>query len=220
MTVRHDWRERLGRRFARFAATSVVARPGLWRLFRGPMRAQFDRLAGVWDDRRGPEALLPLVAALERVPTARRALDVGTGTGKGARLLADRYPAISVVGVDLSPRMIAEARRLLPPGMAGRVRFELADASALAFPDDEFDLVILLNMIPFFPELARVTAGGGALVLAFSSGASTPIYVPPHTLRERLAPLGFGEFEEFAAGGGTAFLARKRRAEVAPSVDR
>lgn len=209
MTVEDDWRERLGRRFARLATTAVVARPGLWRVFRGPLRAQFDRLAGSWEGRRGPESLEPVEAALERVPAAARALDLGTGTGKAARAIARRFTEATVVGVDLSPRMVAEATRLLPPDLAERVRFQVADASALPFPDASFELVVLMNMIPFFPELARVLAPGGAVVFASSSGPGTPIYVSPQRLRERLAPLAFGGFEELTAGTGTAFVASK-----------
>ena len=41
-------REALGRRFARLVTNAVVARPTLWPLFRGPMRAQFERLAAGW----------------------------------------------------------------------------------------------------------------------------------------------------------------------------
>jgi hypothetical protein len=57
--------------------------------------------------------------------------------------------------------------------------------------------------------VARITAPGGAVVLAFSSGAATPIYVAPETVRGHLGPLGFGEFEEVAVGDGTSFVARK-----------
>ena len=64
-------------------------------------------------------------------------------------------------------------------------------------------------MIPFFEELARVTAPGGTVVFAFSSGPRTPIYVPTEKLRERLEPLGFEAIEEIAAGPGTAVLARR-----------
>jgi SAM-dependent methyltransferase len=205
--------ERLGRRFARFATRAVVARPRLWRLFRGPLRALFDRLAPVWEGRRGPEALASLEAALERLPDApRRVLDLGTGTGKAARLVARRFPEAEVVGVDLSPAMIAQARRLLPPELAPRVSFEVADAAALRFDGGAFDLVVLLNMIPFFGELARVTGPGGWVVLASSSGPGTPIYVPPETARVRLAALGFDTFEEVAAGESTALLAGRRGA--------
>jgi SAM-dependent methyltransferase len=199
-----------GRRFARFSTRVVVARPGLWRLFRRPLRRQFDSLAGVWETRRGPEAVAPLEAALERLDAPpRRVLDVGTGTGKGARLAARRFPSAEVVGVDLSPRMIAEAERLLPGDLGARVGFQVADAAKLPFEDGEFDLVLLLNMIPFFEEFARVTAPSGTVVCTFSSGAGTPIYVPPETLRERLGRVGFGDFEELAVGAGTAFLARR-----------
>jgi SAM-dependent methyltransferase len=207
--MKDDWRERLGRRYARFVTDTVVARPALWRVLRGPLRSQFDRLAGEWEGRRGREALAPLESALDRVPSAARALDLGTGTGKAARAVASRYPEATVVGVDIAPAMVAEAARLLPAELAGRVRFEVADASALPYADASFDLVVLMNMIPFFAELGRVTAPGGVVVFAFFSGPQTPIYVSPETLRARLGSAGFGSFEELAAGEGTAFLARR-----------
>jgi SAM-dependent methyltransferase len=203
-------REELGRRFARLVTRIVVARPGLWRVFRRPLRAEFDRLAPDWENVRGPEAMAPLGEALDRLddePT--RALDLGTGTGKAARFVAERFPHAEIVGVDLSPGMVEQARELVPPELAGRLRFEVADASALPFADGEFDLVVLLNMIPFFDELARVTADGGTLAFAWYSGSSTPIWTPPETLRARLEPHGFDRFDELEVGMGTAFLARR-----------
>ena len=200
----------LGRRFARVATRAVVARPALWRLFRRPMRRQFDALAPVWEDRFGPDGLLPLGAALERIDVPpSRVLDVGTGTGKAARVAARLFSDADVVGVDLSEEMIRQAERALPADLAGRVSFQVADASALPFGDAAFDLVVLMNAIPFFEELGRVTAAGGTVVFAFTSGPSTPIYVPPETLRRRLEPLGFRAFDDVAAGPGTAFIARR-----------
>jgi SAM-dependent methyltransferase len=200
-------------RFARLTTRAVVRRPRLWRLFRSPLRKQFDVLAPQWEDRVGPEALIPLGAALDKLerPPAR-ALDLGTGTGRGARVVARRFPHAEVVGVDISPAMIEEAQKLVPADLRGRVRFEVADASKLQFEDGAFDLVTLLNMIPFFEELARVVAPGGCLAFAFSFGPETPIYVPPETLRERLEPLGFGAFEELSAGEGTGLLATRSTA--------
>jgi ubiquinone/menaquinone biosynthesis C-methylase UbiE len=200
-------------RFARLTTRAVVSRPRLWRLLRLPLRKQFDSLASAWEQRVGPEALIPLGAALDKLQrTPKRVLDLGTGTGKGARVVARRFPEAEVVGVDISPAMIEQAQKLLPDDLRGRVRFEVADASGLQFEDGAFDLVTLLNMIPFFEELARVVAPGGGLVFAFSFGSETPIYVPPETLRERLGPLGFGDFEELSAGDGTAFLATRQEA--------
>ena len=137
------------------------------------------------------------------------ALDLGTGTGRAAFLLARRYPDAEVVGVDLAEDMLAEARKLTPPELADRVRFERADAERLSYPDGSFDLVSLANMIPFFEELSRVTASGGSVVFSFSAGPNTPIYVPPDVLRARLGEQGFTEFADFAVSNGTALTARK-----------
>ena len=52
-------------------------------------------------------------------------------------------------------------------------------------------------------------APGGQAVFAFSLGPGTPIYVTPERLREELRRRGFSEFAEFAAGKGSALLARK-----------
>lgn len=201
----------LGQRFARLATDVSVRRPRLWRLFRPFIRRSFDRMAPVWTEMRSADAFRPLEEALAGLPEPpRRALDLGTGAGHAAFLIAERFPESEVVGADLAPEMLAQARGALPARLEGRVRFELADASALSFKDGVFDLVVLANMIPFFDELERVTAPGGAIVFSFSAGAETPIYVPTERLRAELERRRFTDFAEFSAGRGTALLARKR----------
>lgn len=203
-------RQELGRKFARLATNAAIRSPFLWRLFRPLVRRQFDAIAPVWDTMRMDDTFAPFETALQAVaPPPRRVLDLGTGTGEGAFAIARQFPEAEVVGADLSDRMLVEARRKLPPELADHVRFERADASALPYPDGSFELVTHANMIPFFDEVARVLAPGGQALFAFSSGATTPIYVPPERLREELGRRGFTEFAEFAAGRGTALLARK-----------
>jgi len=197
-------------RFARFVTDAVVRRPAAWRVLRRPLRGMFDGLAPTWETRIGPHHLLALELALEDLPPPGRVLDLGTGTGVVAKALAERYPEAEVVGIDLSPGMIDQARRQLPSGLEGRVRFEVGDASALDCPDGDFELVVLSNMIPFFDELARITAPGGTLVLSFSRGDETPIYVPFERLRDELGRRGFAEFAEFSAEPATAFRAERR----------
>jgi ubiquinone/menaquinone biosynthesis C-methylase UbiE len=175
------------------------------------MRRQFDVLAPRWDTMRDPAHLASHERALEAVNgSPGHILDLGTGTGAAALAAARRFPEAEVVGVDISEAMLAEARRKTPPELAGRVRFEQADGARLPYPAGAFELVTLANMIPFFDELARVTAPRGWTLFSFSAGPETPIWVPPERLRAKLQRRGFSEFAEFRAGAGTALLARKR----------
>jgi ubiquinone/menaquinone biosynthesis C-methylase UbiE len=202
--------EQLGRKFARFTTNQVVRRPWAWPLLRRLTRLQFNRIAPHWDQRRTPEAFASLEAALDSLDLSpKRVLDLGTGTGRAAFILAQRYPEAEVLGVDLAGEMLAEAKNRTPPDLGDRVRFEQADAEHLPYPDASFELVTLANMIPFFDELARVTASGGAVVFSFSVGPETPIYVPSDVLRRELGKRGFADFADFTAGEGTALVARK-----------
>jgi SAM-dependent methyltransferase len=199
-----------GQRFARLATVVTMRLPWLWPLFRGPLRRMFDAIAPRWDTMRSANRTTAFDAALDLVPEPpRRALDLGTGTGDAAFLIARRWPDAQVLGLDLSERMVAEARAKTPPDLAGRVRFETADARRLPVEDASIELVGMNNMIPFAAELARVTAPGGHVVVAFSAGAGTPIYVPPDRLRAQLERDGFEEIREVARAPGTAVVARK-----------
>jgi ubiquinone/menaquinone biosynthesis C-methylase UbiE len=194
----------IGQRFARLVTRVVVRAPFLWRLFRSRMTRNFDQLAPEWEATRvSRERLTPMIAALDATGAPTRALDVGTGSGAVARLISERWPSAEVTGVDVSPGMIEEARRL------GSERYDVGDASALPYDDAAFDLVTLNNMIPFFDELARVTAPGGYLAVAYSMGPKTPIWVPLERVRDELQRRGFLHIADFEAGAGLALLARR-----------
>lgn len=196
------------RRFARLATRLVVARPGLWRVVRRPLVRAFDSIAPQWDELRvTPQHLAPLESALEALPAApANALDLGTGTGGGARVIARRFPEAAVVGADFSVVMIREARAR---ATSERERYDVADATALPYDDGAFDLVAQLNMIPVFDEVARVTALGGHVAIAFSRGPQTPIWVPLERVQVELERRGFTHVANFSAGVGLALLARR-----------
>lgn len=84
-------------------------------------------------------------------------LDIGCGDGYLTRLLATRVPDGSVLGVDVSPRMIEAARRAPVPA-GSFVSFELGDALALRF-DSEFDLVTSFNALHWVVDQATALAG-------------------------------------------------------------
>jgi ubiquinone/menaquinone biosynthesis C-methylase UbiE len=195
-------------RFARFVTQVVVRVPWLWRVFRPALSATFDRLAPTWDTRSVDQVRLGAIElafdAVEQPP--RTVLDLGTGTGSVARFAAGRWPDAEITGVDVSPGMIEEARRL---ATTPRQRYDVADAFRLPYPDGAFELVALNNMIPFFDELARVTAPGGRVAIAFSRGPETPIWVPLDRVRRELERRNFSHVTTFSNGPGQSLLAQK-----------
>lgn len=80
-------------------------------------------------------------------PTDRRILDIGTGTGVIALMLAQRAPGAVVTGIDIAP--VAEARRNADASPWGdRLRFE--QLSVQRFEAEPFDLIV--SNPPFFVE--------------------------------------------------------------------
>lgn len=96
-----------------------------------------------------------------------RVLDLATGTGDIAYLLHDA--GAHVVGLDLTPRMVALANEKRPP--SARPRFLVGDMLALPFPDGSFDIVTTgygLRNVPdlalAMTEIVRVLAPRGRLL--------------------------------------------------------
>jgi SAM-dependent methyltransferase len=203
----------LERRLVRLLTYAAARAPWAWEweALSGAMRGVFDPLAPAYDRRvagRTERWLAPLEAALDELACApRRALDVGTGTGLAVELIATRYPKTEVTGVDVSEGMIAEARSRRPRLPNGH--WVAADGRRLPFNDFGFDLVTCVNAPPFFGELARVTAVGGAVVVAFSLGERTPIYLPTREVERRLRAHGFGSVRSGRAGAGVWTLGKK-----------
>ncbi len=120
----------------------------------------YARLARDYDEVRGSEALdrdywFAALADVGLLARGERVLDLGAGTGRFSRFAAERGP---VVAVDVSLDMLSRAR--------GKGEFALVrgDAQALPFPQDTFDLtlmVMVLHQLADYPqalaEVARVS---------------------------------------------------------------
>jgi SAM-dependent methyltransferase len=193
---------------------SVTARaPALWPLLRPWSHRFWEKQAATWGDRvnrSSAEYLAPLAAALLFVrPDPERALDLGTGLGDAALLIAREFPQARVRGVDFSEEMIRRAQGRIGLDPEGRVAFRVADAADLPYEEESFDLVAQLNMPPFFAETARVLRPGGCFVIAASFGPATPFYTPEPVLRRGFARFGVEPVESGGAAGGTYWVARR-----------
>jgi len=83
---------------------------------------------------------------------SRSILDVGTGTGRAALLMA--RGGAHVTAVDASEQMLEVARQRAAEERA-KIRFERGDAHALQFRDMEFDVVICLRVLMHAPDWRR-----------------------------------------------------------------
>ena len=151
----------------------------------GQVRAMFDRIAGLYD-------LMNTVMTagmhhrwrsravqLAEVGPGSRVLDVATGTGDlAAALVAAVTPGGEVVGCDFSQEMLTRARAKVPAAI-----FDLADALALPYSDDEFDAATVGFGARNFADLGRgiaemvrvVRPGGRVVILEITTPTREPL---------------------------------------------
>jgi ubiquinone/menaquinone biosynthesis C-methylase UbiE len=86
----------------------------------------------------------------------REMLDVGTGTGRAAFILA--LGGAKVTAVDASVEMLAIARQRAAEQLLTTIKFQRGDAHALDFADRSFDAVVSFRMLMHTPEWQRCVA--------------------------------------------------------------
>ena len=197
-------------------------------------RASYDAIATVYAERFRDElaakpldrAMLAAFAEVVRAGGAGPVADVGCGPGRVTGYLNDL--GLPVFGIDLSPEMIAVARRTYPG-----LRFEVGSMLALDLPDAALGGVLAwysLIHIPdervpeAFAEFYRVLAPGGLVLLAFQVGDEV-VHVAeargaPGRARLSLAAAGVGGgvAGPGRAGGARPIAARTRRRRRLPGA--
>ena len=161
-------------------------------------RTHFDRWSETYEQGRGARRLQGVqeaaLASLALSPDDVL-LDLGCGTGAAVRMAAATVRR--AVGLDLSPRMIEEARSLA----AGldNVEFCVGDVSEpLPFADGAFTAIACSSAFHHFPkpvetvaEMSRVLGPGGRLVIADANRRFPAVFALDHVLR-RLQPSHVG----------------------------
>jgi demethylmenaquinone methyltransferase / 2-methoxy-6-polyprenyl-1,4-benzoquinol methylase len=151
-----------------------------------PLGPTYDRYASLLSFGQDPRWRRFLVSRVGAGPSDT-VLDVATGTGAVAAELIARTGS-TVVGLDQSPEMLAEARRRLPAD----VELVEGEADHLPFPDASFDALTFTYLMRYVDdpgatlrELARVVSPGGTI-------AGLEFGVPPNPAARALWRLYVG----------------------------
>ncbi|MEM8753407.1 MAG: class I SAM-dependent methyltransferase [Pseudomonadota bacterium] len=155
---------------------------------------RYDREAPRWGDLLAqlgsPRAYERLLAAsLAKRPALAaagplRALDCGAGDGALSLALARVAPrGVSADAVDLSPRMLAEARRRFAEAGLDAAT-QVADVRDLPYLDGSFDVVMAAHLLEHLAdptaalaEMARVLRPGGLMILCLTRRAALGVYI-------------------------------------------
>ncbi len=117
------------------------------------------------------------ISLLEIKPTDS-ILEIGFGTGRAIELMAAQATNGYIAGIDLSHAMLhAASHRNAQAIKAGQVELKYGDVAALPFRDQQFDKLLSIHSLYFWPEradimteLARVLKPGGMLALTLTPG--------------------------------------------------
>jgi ubiquinone/menaquinone biosynthesis C-methylase UbiE len=163
-----------------------------------------------------------------------RVLEIGVGTGAN---LPYYPPEVKLMGVDISPRMVSFALRRAEQ-LGRSVELLVADAQALPFPDQSFDVVVSSFFLCTVPDSGaalaqawRVLRQGGELLLLEHERSSHPLLGclldlvapiatclvgdhPNRRTRREVARAGFLIVEELPLWLDVVYLVRARRPQT------
>ncbi|HZR99102.1 MAG TPA: class I SAM-dependent methyltransferase [Chloroflexota bacterium] len=179
-----------------------AAEPDRTQHYKEAMRENWTANAVSWRARRQQHAITTrdateVVVAAARVRPGLRVLDLASGTGEPSLTLAERVgPDGHVTATDLVPEMLAAAEEGARERGLTNITFQQADAEALPFADQTFDVVTCRFGVMFFPnvgqalrEVYRVLKPGGRVVLLAQGPLDqNPFFAMAHAAAAKYAP--------------------------------
>lgn len=163
---------------------------------RQQLLAAYNRVSPGYDTQRYVRVCANRLVELLGLRRGAQVLDAATGTGWAA-MAASRTvgPTGQVVGVDMTPGMLQEARRKMAEAHLTNVEVREGDAEHLDVADDHFDAVICSSALFFLPhmleallEWQRVLKPGGQV--AFSTFGALLFQPMGNMLKDRLQTYG------------------------------
>ncbi len=153
------------------------------------IRSMFDNISGNYDRLNqmlslGVERIWKkkMVKAIKHT-NPKKILDIATGTADIAVLQAEKIPQASIIGLDLSPKMIDFAKgKVERKGLSHRIDLVVGDSESLPYEENSFDAVSISfgvrnfeNLEKGIEEIYRVLNKGGRIfVLEFSKPTIFP----------------------------------------------
>jgi ubiquinone/menaquinone biosynthesis C-methylase UbiE/uncharacterized protein YbaR (Trm112 family) len=167
-------------------------------------------------------------------PSLECVLDVGAGTGRYARILADAYRPDLVIALDLSLPMIEKGSEVARQQGYENILFVKGDAQRLPVRDGAIDLLNCFGALHLFPdhdraidEMARVASPGAVFTCLTAARLDAPRttraqswfsnlasfhFFEVDELRTKLDSVGFADFKHTQSGSLLLFSARRARA--------
>ena len=128
---------------------------------------------------------------------AEHVVNLGTGPGHLLVALRQHFPKALLVGIDVSPAMVAQARRNVKAcGQEDRIKVRVADANALPLSDGTFDRLVSTDSLHHWKDPLRAIS---EVQRVLKVGGCAPIY---DLVRDMPAAI----FKEFRAQCGGAFV--------------
>jgi ubiquinone/menaquinone biosynthesis C-methylase UbiE len=110
----------------------------------------YDRRSQTYDDSKWLAQICHRLLEYSQISAGQTILDIGTGTGHlafaSAQVVGDQG---QVIGIDISTRMLEQARIKVDASRINNIQLQLADAETLDYPTNNFDHILCANTFPW-----------------------------------------------------------------------